>query len=78
MTFEQFQHDARLFVLGALYPAELREFERATEKFGDRAQQCIRDCRSLRDAFRLSLRTAAARETLNHRIDSMSTRQRPV
>ena len=78
MTFEEFQNRARLYVIGALYPEELAEFERATSLFGTRAKSFIRDCYTLRDAFALSLRTGADRAFLNERVLSMARTQKPV
>jgi hypothetical protein len=34
MTFEEFQNQSRLYVIGALEPEELEEFERERKKFG--------------------------------------------
>ena len=76
MTFEEFQNRARLYVIGALYPEELAEFERATSLFGTRAKSFIRDCYTLRDAFALSLRTEAYRAALKERVLSMARTQR--
>jgi hypothetical protein len=72
MTFEEFQNRARLYVIGALYPEELAEFQWATTLFGTRAKSFIRDCYALRDAFALSLRPAARRAALKERVLSMA------
>jgi hypothetical protein len=72
MTFEEFQNRARLYVIGALYPEELAEFERATSQFGTRAKSFIRDCYALRDAFALSLRPPGRRAALKERVLSMA------
>jgi hypothetical protein len=71
MTFAEFQNRARLYVIGALYPNEVEEFEKATTVFGARAETFTRDCFALRDAFALSLRRPASREALKTRITSM-------
>lgn len=34
MNFEQFQNQSRLYVIGALEPEEVDEFEKARKKFG--------------------------------------------
>ena len=68
MTFEDFQHLARLYVIGALYPGELARFESARAHFGARAQAFLRECQALRDAFALSLRPASSRQALQARL----------
>ena len=71
MNFEQFKNQARLYVLGALYPDELEQFEHATTQFGSRAKAWIRDCCALRDAFALSLRPTSSAEALTSRLGCM-------
>jgi hypothetical protein len=73
MTFEEFQNRARLYVIGALHPEELAEFERATTQFGSRAQNFLRDCYALRDAFALSLRPPESRAALKKRVLSLAS-----
>ena len=34
MSFDQYQNQARLYVIGALEPEELEEFEQARKDFG--------------------------------------------
>jgi len=41
MNFEEFQNQSRLYVIGALEPAELEEFERERKKSGKRAEDFI-------------------------------------
>jgi hypothetical protein len=41
MNFEQFQNQSRLYVIGALEPEEIEEFEKAREKFGKKAEDFI-------------------------------------
>ena len=52
MNFEQFQNQSRLYVIGALEPDELEEFEKARRKFGKKAEdfisQMLRVARSIR------------------------------
>ena len=74
-TFREFQNCARLYVIGALNPAELAQFKQAAAAFGARAERFIRECCTLRDAFALSLRPKRAREGLRDRLTSM-VRQR--
>jgi hypothetical protein len=71
MTFEDFQNLARLYVIGALYPAELARFEQARSVFGKRAQEFLRECYALRDAFALSVRPPTAREALKNRVSQL-------
>jgi len=68
MTFQEFQNCARLCAIGALYPGELAEFERASVQFGPRAKSFVRECSALRDAFALSLRPADTRAALKQRV----------
>src|SRR5205814_4901354 len=68
MTFEDFQNRARLYVIGALYPAEITEFQQATTQFGTKAKTFIQDCYALRDAFALSLRAPESRAALKDRV----------
>ena len=56
MNFEEFQHQARLYVIGALDPEELDEFEREREKWGKKAQDLVIQCTALHESFTLSLR----------------------
>ncbi|HEY9419020.1 MAG TPA: hypothetical protein VIP49_02425 [Candidatus Udaeobacter sp.] len=44
MNSEEFQSKSRLYVLGALDPEELEEFERERKKFGKRAEDFITQC----------------------------------
>ena len=52
MNFEQFQNQSRLYVIGALEPEELEEFEKARKKFGKKGrrlhQQMLCVARSIR------------------------------
>ena len=56
MNFEEFENMARMAVVGALDPVELRVFEEARAFFGERAEDCLRECRKLNAVFALSLR----------------------
>jgi hypothetical protein len=71
MSFEQFQNQSRLYVIGALDPDELEEFERAREKFGKRAEDFITECYGLHEAFVLSLRPAKSSAALKERLMAM-------
>ena len=71
MSFEEFQDDARLYVIGALEPAEARAFEKARKKFGQKAEDFITRCYSLHEAFALSLRPARSSAAIKDRLMSM-------
>ncbi len=55
MTFEQFQHLARLSVVGALDPGEAEQFETGRRLFGIDAERFLRECYDLNAVFALSL-----------------------
>jgi len=56
MIFEEFEDQARLYVVGALDAVEEAAFEAARRTHGARAEACINDCRRLNTAFALTLR----------------------
>ena len=41
MSFEEFQNCARLYVIGALEPEELQDFEAARKQYGPAAEDFI-------------------------------------
>ena len=43
MNFEEFQNQSRFYVVGALEPGEVEEFEREREKFGKKAQDFVKE-----------------------------------
>ena len=59
MNFEEFENQARLYVVGALEELEIVAFEVTRKEFGSRAEAYIHDCRKLGAAFALSLRPHA-------------------
>jgi hypothetical protein len=71
MSFEEFENRARLFVIGALDTEELRQFEEARRKFGQRAEDFLAECYSLSEAFALSLKPAKSSEQIKHRLMEM-------
>ena len=71
MNFEEFQSQSRLYVIGALEPEELEEFERARKKFGKKGEDFITECYGLHEAFALSLRPAKASAAIKERLMSM-------
>jgi len=71
MNFEQFQNRSRLYVIGALEPDELEEFEMARKEFGTKGEDFINECYTLHEAFALSLRPAKSSAALKERLMSM-------
>jgi hypothetical protein len=71
MSFEEFQNQARLYVIGALEADELEEFEDARKSFGRRAEDCITECYALHEAFALSLKPAKSSDALKNRLMEM-------
>ena len=71
MSFEEFQNQARLYVIGALDADEMAQFESARKQFGQKAEQCIADCYALHEAFALSLQPAKASAAIKDRLMTM-------
>ena len=71
MNFEEFQNRSRLYVIGALEPDELEEFEDARKDFGQKGEDFIGECYALHEAFALSLRPAKSSAALKDRLMSM-------
>ncbi len=71
MNFSEFQNQARLYVIGALEPEELEEFENARKKFGKKGEEFITKCYALHEAFALSLRPAKASAAIKERLMAM-------
>ena len=71
MNFEQFQNQARLFVIGALDTQEIPEFEKARRKFGQQAEDFIAKSYSLSEAFALSLKPGKASDQIKARLMEM-------
>jgi hypothetical protein len=76
MSFEQFQNQARLYVIGALDPRETSEFEQTRRQFGKMAEDCIAECYSLSEAFALSLKPAKASTQIKDRLMQMVQQRR--
>ena len=68
MSFEDFQHLARLYVVGALDEEELLAFEAARRSLGEGAEDFIKECRQLSAAFALSLRPQAPRRDAKEKL----------
>jgi hypothetical protein len=71
MNFERFQNQSRLYVIGALEPEELEQFEKARKKFGKKAEDFITKCYALHEAFALSLRPAKSSAAIKERLMAM-------
>jgi len=71
MNFEEFQNQARLYVIGALEAEETEAFEQARKEFGQKADDYIAECYTLHEAFALSLRPAKTSDALKSRLMSM-------
>jgi hypothetical protein len=71
MNFEEFQNQSRFYVVGALEPGEVEEFEREREKFGQKAEDFVTQCYALHEAFALSLRSLEASAAIKEQLMSM-------
>jgi hypothetical protein len=71
MSFDEFENQARLYIVGALDDAEMAAFERARMEFGERAELFIRECDQLNAAFALSLRPRAPKVDAKKRLMSL-------
>jgi len=71
MNFEEFQNQSRFYVVGALEPGEVEEFEREREKFGKKAQDFVTQCYALHEAFALSLRSLKASAAIKEQLMSI-------
>jgi hypothetical protein len=76
MSFEEFQNQSRLYVIGALEPNELTAFEAARKEFGTKAEDFITECYALHEAFALSLQPAKSSAALKDRLMSMVREKR--
>ena len=77
MNFEEFQNQSRLYVIGALEPEELEEFERDRKKAGKKAEDFVTQCYALHESFTLSLRTAAV-SAVTERVMAMVRERKQV
>jgi len=71
MSFEEFQNQARLYVIGALEPEETEDFELARKNFGPEAEDFIGECYNMHEAFALSLQPAKSSHALKNRLMAM-------
>ena len=68
MSFEEFENEARLYVVGALDGAELAAFSEARCEYGQAAEEFIHECRRLSAAFALSLQPQAPKADAKQRL----------
>ena len=54
MSFEEFQNQARLYVIGALDSGETEAFEQARKQFGQQAEDFVTECYNMNEAFTLA------------------------
>ena len=78
MNFEKFQNQSRFYVVGALEPGEVEEFEREREKFGKKAEDFVTQCYALHEAFALSLRSLKASAGIKEQVMSMVRERKHV
>jgi hypothetical protein len=71
MSFDEFQNRARLYVIGALEADDTEEFEQARQSYGQKAEDFIRECYRLHEAFALSLRPEKSSSALKDRLMAM-------
>jgi hypothetical protein len=71
MNFEEFQSRARFYVIGALPAEENEKFEEAGKQFGQKAEDFIRECYALSQAFALSVQPAKSSAALKKCLTSM-------
>ena len=71
MSFDEFQNQSRLYVIGALEPEETDAFEQARKDFGQKAEDYIAECYTMHEAFALSLRPAKSSDALKERLMTM-------
>lgn len=76
MSFEEFQSQARLYVIGALEVDETAGFEGARRRFGQKGEDVIAQCYALHEAFALSLQPAKTSGALKDRLMSMVRERR--
>ena len=68
MSFEEFENQARLYIVGALDDAETLAFSEARKEFGERAEAFLNECQRLNAAFALSLRPRAPKIDAKERL----------
>jgi hypothetical protein len=71
MSFEEFEHQARLYVLDSIEEDERAVFETARREFGQRAESVIDECRRLHAAFALALRPQPPKQEAKAKLMSL-------
>lgn len=71
MNSDDFETQARLYVLGALDEDELVEFEKLRHGIGARAESVILECERLNSMFALSLKPTPPKPTTKQRLLDM-------
>ncbi len=77
MSFDEFQNQARLYVIGALENGECHDFEDARRNFGQPAEDFVTECYRLHEAFALSLKPAKSSDALKDRLMKMVRERKP-
>src|SRR5262245_18058476 len=78
MNFEEFQNQSRFYVVGALEPGEVEDFEREREKFGKKAEDFVTQCYALHEALALSLRSLKISAAIKKQLMSMVRERKHV
>ena len=78
MNFEEFQNQSRFYVVGALEPGEVEEFEREREKFGKKAEDFVTQCYALHEEPALSLGSLKASAAIKEQLMSMVRERKHV
>jgi len=78
MNFDEFQNQSRLYVIGALEPEEVEEFERERKKSGKKAEDFVTHCYALHEAFALSVRPPKDSATITEQLMSMMRERKKV
>ena len=78
MTFEGFRNYARLYVVGALGPEEMKKFELAREEHGAPAQEFVDECNYRHESFELSLKPRPKMQAIKTRLLSMVSQRHPT
>ncbi len=71
MNSEEFENQARLYVLGALDDEELQQFEAARTQMGAAGERVIQECERLNSVFALSLRPTPPKPTTKQKLLEM-------
>ena len=71
MNSDDFETQARLYVLGAMDDDELREFDHHRHEMGSQAERIIQECERLNSMFALSLRPTPPKPATKQRLLDM-------